>query len=88
MWTYALICSKKFTYICIAKDESCEYSQLDLSFVQFLLPSAKNICEGVYRLPLDFDSIILIANKFKLDDTNGRASTVLDYCKKCGMLSR
>ena len=84
---YALIRSKKATYVCVSKNDSCDLSAADAEFVRNTIGKAETVTEGVYRLPLEFDEATLISNGF-ISPEKSRAKTVLAYCKEMGNLKR
>ena len=83
MWTYALIRSKKAIFICLANDESCKFNLRQHQFVRSILGRNKNLLEGVYQLPLSFDTKILTQNKIT-PEIGGKASKILQYSLESG----
>lgn len=82
---YALLRSKKATYICVSKDDCCDLSAADAEFVRNTVGKSQILTEGVHRLPLEFDETLLTSNGFTSPEKS-RAKTVLKYCKEMGML--
>lgn len=85
MWGYSILRRKKKTFVVISQNGSCDFSKEGYDYINNLLGTMENLCEGVYCLPpeVNVESILSDAG-FTKDEY--RSKTVLDYMKERGSL--
>jgi len=84
MWNYAIRKVKDSHYVCITKDNSCDYNE-DFNYVIGLFQGKhESPIEGVFRVPVDFGVEAMLKSA---GFTKGeKAKEILGYYKEYGYL--